>query len=121
MKTKIWSAVAICFFLGATASAEAATFTSGSTGADGALAPTANTTLTVPASGVFNFTTVTIPASITVTFKKNAANTPVVILAMGDVTIAGVVRVNGADGAGQAPGEGGVAVPQAGADSLAPG
>lgn len=107
MKTKIWSAVAIRFFLGATASAEAATFTSGSTGADGAFSPTANTTLTLPASGVFNFTTVNVPSGVTVTFKKNSVNTPAVILATGDLTISGWIKVNGADSLYLSPGEGG--------------
>ena len=70
--------------------AMAQTFNSGSTGADGPFSPTATTTLTLPPSGVFNFTTVNIPSSVTVRFTKNAANTPVTILASGDVTIARV-------------------------------
>ena len=65
----------------------AQTFSSGSTGADGVFAPTASTTVPLPPSGVFNFTTVTIPAGVTVTFARNAANTPVTILATGDVTV----------------------------------
>lgn len=76
----------------------AQTFSSGSTGADGAFAPTANITLTIPPDGVFNFTTVTIPAGVTVTFQRNAANTPVTILATGDVTITGLISVNGEPG-----------------------
>lgn len=76
----------------------AQTFSSGSTGADGAFAPAANTTLTLPPTGIFNFTTVTVPAGVTVTFARNTANTPVTILATGDVTIAGSINVNGADG-----------------------
>ena len=64
-------------------------FNSGSTGADGAFNPTTNTSLQMPASGVFNFTTVNIPFGVTVTFIRNAANTPVVILASGNVTITG--------------------------------
>jgi hypothetical protein len=73
-------------------------FDSGSTGADGAFNPLVNTELQLPPSGVFNFTTVTIPAGITVTFKRNAANTPVVILASGDVTVAGAINLSGAAG-----------------------
>lgn len=73
-------------------------FTSGSTGSDGAFSPTVNTQLTLPASGVFNFTSVNIPTGVTVTFKKNALNTPVVLLASGNVTIAGTVSVNGTNG-----------------------
>lgn len=97
----------------------AQTFTSGSTGADGAFTPTcAPTPCTVavplPASGVFNYTTVTIPAGVTVTYTKNAANTPVTILATGDVTINGTLNLDGEKGkiattglAPTPPGEGG--------------
>ncbi len=77
--------------------AGAGTFVSGSTGADGACNPTIpQTELQLPPNGVFNFTTVNIPVGVTVTFKKNAANTPVYILATGDVTIAGTIDVSGA-------------------------
>ncbi len=74
-------------------------FTSGSTGALGALNPTVDTTLEMPADGIFHYTTINIPQNVTVRFKKNAANTPVVILATGDVTIAGTLTVAGGDGA----------------------
>jgi hypothetical protein len=76
----------------------AQTFTSGSTGADGAFSPSSNTVLTLPPSGVFNFTTMNIPSGVTVTFTKNAANTPAVLLATGNVTINGVINVSGAVG-----------------------
>jgi hypothetical protein len=80
--------------------AGAQTFDSGSTGADGAFTPTeATTTLALPPSGVFHFTTVNIPAGVTVRFTRNATNTPVTILASGDVTIAGTIDVGGAKGA----------------------
>lgn len=88
-------ASAIALALGSTV---AQAFTSGSTGSDGAFSPTVNTQLTLPASGVFNFTSVNIPAGVTVTFKKNALNTPVVLLASGNVTIAGIVDVSGTNG-----------------------
>jgi hypothetical protein len=79
----------------------AQSFSSGSTGADGAFTPpTGVTTLTLPPSGVFNFTTVTIAANATVKFTRNAANTPVTMLASGNVTIAGVIDVSGAAGGG---------------------
>lgn len=76
----------------------AATFNSGSTGADGAFAPAADTVLTLPPNGVFNFTTVNIPAGVTVTFNRNAANTPVTFLATGDVAIAGTIDISGQNG-----------------------
>lgn len=69
-------------------------YDSGSTGTDGDFSPTVNTELQVPESGVFNFTTVNIPTGVIVTFKKNTTNTPVVMLASGNVTIAGTINVN---------------------------
>jgi hypothetical protein len=84
-----------------------AAFTSGSTGADGALAPATNAVLTVPESGVFNFTTVNIPSGVTITFTKNSKNSPVTILASGNVTIAGAINLNGTDANGINPGVGG--------------
>ena len=74
------------------------TFNSGSTGADGPFSPASNTTLALPPSGVFNFTTINIPAGVTVTFTKNAANTPAILLATGAVTINGTVDVSGSAG-----------------------
>ena len=77
----------------------AQTFNSGSTGADGAFnPPVGTTTLSPPQSGTFNFTTVNVPTGATVRFTRNAANTPVTILASGNVTIAGVVDIRGTDG-----------------------
>jgi hypothetical protein len=74
-------------------------FNSGSTGADGALAPTVNTQITLPESGILNYTSVNIPAGVTVTFKKNTLNTPVYLLASGNVSIAGAIDITGTAGA----------------------
>lgn len=87
-------------------------FSSGSTGEDGpfnpACTPTPCTvTVALPPSGVFNFTTVDIPQGVTVIFKRNAANTPVTMLATGDVTISGRVDVSGEDASSHVPGRGG--------------
>ncbi len=68
----------------------------GGTGADGAFAPTVSTELQLPPDGVFNFSSVSIPAGVTVVFKRNAANTPVVWKVAGDVTVAGTIDVSGA-------------------------
>lgn len=81
-----------------------ASFVSGSSGADGAFNPTANTVLQLPPDGIFNFTTVNIPSGVTVTFTKNAANTPVYILATGDVTIAGTINVDAGSASSSVPG-----------------
>lgn len=87
--------------------ASAGQFVSGSTGADGPFNPAADIELQLPPDGVFNYTTVNIPSYVTVTFKKNAANTPVYILATGDVTIAGTIHVDGTAGNGIIAGKGG--------------
>jgi hypothetical protein len=88
--------LALVFFGSFTAFAQ--TYSSGSTGADGPLSPTANITLPLPPDGIFHFTTVNIPAGVMVSFTRNSANTPVTLLATGDVTIAGVISVNGGHG-----------------------
>lgn len=72
-------------------------FNSGSTGSLGAFAPASNMVVTLPADGVLNYTTITIPSGVTVTFQRNAANTPVTMLAQGNISIAGTIRVNGDD------------------------
>jgi hypothetical protein len=83
------------------------TFSSGSTGADGAFAPTTNQTIQVPPSGVFNYTTVNIPGNVTITYTRNAKNTPVIILASGNVSIAGNINVPGEGGRTHGGGLGG--------------
>lgn len=82
-------------------------FTSGSTGADGAFNPTSDTQLQLPPDGIFNFTTVNVPSGVTVTFTRNEANTPVYILATGDVVIAGTIDVSGENGISITGGKGG--------------
>jgi hypothetical protein len=84
-----------------------AQFSSGSTGADGPLNVTSNTTLDLPASGVFHFTTVTVASNVTLRFNPNALNTPVHLLATGDVAIAGTIDVSGQAGTITAGGRGG--------------
>lgn len=91
-------------------------FNSGSTGALGAFSPATNTVVTLPADGILNYTTVTIPAGVMVTFQRNALNTPVTLLATGNVTIGGIINVNGqngitATGAGAGPIPGGLGGP----------
>lgn len=98
MRKSIIAVTAIWFLLFLGVNAEAGDFVSGSTGADGAFAPAADTTLQLPANGIFNFTTVNIPTGVTVKFQRNIANTPVYILATGDVTIAGTIDVSGEKG-----------------------
>ncbi|MCB1876818.1 MAG: hypothetical protein KDH88_12670 [Chromatiales bacterium] len=89
-------------------------FDSGSTGADGAFSPSVDTRLDLPESGVFNFSSLTIPEGVTVTFNKNTANTPVVILVNGDASIAGSIDVSGFN----SPGVGAAGDGNAGDDGL---
>src|SRR5260370_33593599 len=82
-----------------------AQFSSGSRAAEGALNPTANVPLALPPSGVFHFTTVNVPSGVTGRFTRNAANTPVTMLAQGDIVIAGTLDISGsAGGAGSLTG-----------------
>lgn len=97
-------AIALVFLVGRTAQAQ---FNSGSTGSDGPFAPTASQAVQLPASGVFNFTTINIPAGVTITFTPNANNTPVILLASGNVTIAGNINVNASAANGRVGGKGG--------------
>ena len=58
--------------------------------------------------GVLNFTTITVPFGATVTFKRNAANTPVYLAATGAINIFGTIDVSARGGfAGPGGGEGG--------------
>ena len=84
-----------------------AAFDSGSTGVEGEFAPTSNVVVQIPESGIFNFTTVNIPSGATVTFTKNSQNTPVTMLATGDVTIAGTISVSGGNAVNTLQGVGG--------------
>lgn len=109
------NAILVALFAPAVASA----FDSGSTGVDGAFNPTVDTVLQLPSNGIFNFTNVNIPAGVTVSFQKNTTNTPVTLLASGDVVVEGTLHVSagwsapvGAAGDGNIgddglPGEGG--------------
>ncbi len=49
-------------------------------------------------TGILNFTTIQVRSGETLKFVRNAANTPVVFLAQGDVTIAGTVNLDGQPG-----------------------
>jgi len=83
-------------------------FDSGSTGALGAFNPQTTTQVTLPHDGKLNYTTVNIPQNVTVTFKNlSSYNSPVYMLATGDVTIAGTINVNGDNATSTITGKGG--------------
>ena len=92
------------------------TLSSGSTGVDGALTLTTPGTvifdpaalgIDVDGDNVFNFTTITVASGATLTFNRNAFNTPVYLLATGDVVITGKIDVSGRNRSGNSPGTGG--------------
>jgi hypothetical protein len=99
-------------------------FSSGSTGTNGALNITTNTTLQLWPHGQFHYTAVTIASNATLTFTPNSLNTPVYLLAQGDVVINGTIDVSGKapTGAwGGAGGPGGFPGGNAGNDGYGPG
>ena len=89
---------AVALLIAAPSSAQ--TFVSGSTGADGALdlatmnCPGGTCYVQLPPDGVLNYTTVSVPSNRTLIFRPNLRNTPVTILAQGDVTIAGTIDIS---------------------------
>jgi hypothetical protein len=69
---------------------------SGSNGSDGAFNPTQNVEINMAdrPDGIYHYKSVNIPSGVTVTFKPNAANTPVVWLVQGSVVIGGVINLS---------------------------
>jgi hypothetical protein len=100
-----------------------AQFSSGSDGSYGPIDVPDFTTLPlpVPPNGIFNATTVTVGVCASLTFDRNALNTPIYLLATGDIVVGspgcGNILVNGGGGT---PNLGGVAGP-GGFDGGAPG
>ena len=83
------------------------TFNCGSDGTYGPMEITTNTTLDLPPDGKFNCTTITIASGATLNFTPNALNTPVYLLATGDVVINGTIDVSGSLSTSSAGGLGG--------------
>lgn len=98
MKTKL-ALLCVPLVLSGLLATARAQFNSGSDGSYGALNPTNSMTIQLPPNGILNCTTVTIPQNVSLTFAKNALNTPVYILATGDVNIAGAIYIQGQSGA----------------------
>lgn len=96
----LWAAI----LLPATLSAQ---FSSGSNGSYGPLNVTSGTvTLTVPADGIFHCTTINVTGGL-LKFTPNAKNTPVYLLATGDVTISSNISVDGSPSNNATGGKGG--------------
>ncbi len=105
-----------------------AQFDSGSDGSYGPLVVSASdpdsVVLDLPADGIIHATTVSIAVGHTLFFNRNPLNTPVIILATGDVVLDGRINVSGANGSsstGGLGGPGGFNGGSPGADSIPPG
>ena len=84
--------------------ARAQSFDAGSNGSLGALNVTeTDLTVDLPPDGRLQYTTVTVAAGRTLRFNRNALNTPVYVLAQGDVVVNGVIDVSGAQAPGSPP------------------
>ncbi len=96
--------------------ARAQGFDSGSDGSFGAINITTVTAVNLPPDGIIRCTTFTIAPNISLTFNRNALNTPVYILAQGDIVISGQLDIHGSPGSstsGSKPGLPGLGGPGA--------
>jgi hypothetical protein len=79
-------------------------FDTGSDGSLGALnVEAADVTVDLPPDGRLHYTTVTVAGGRTLRFRRNALNTPVYLLAQGDVVINGTIDVSGSTAPGSPP------------------
>jgi hypothetical protein len=105
-------------------STHAQSFSSGSTGADGPFNCSQSQVVCdvqLPESGILNYTTVNVEGSSIVKFKRNFRNTPVIMLAQGNVVIAGQINVSPPFASQQTPGPGGFFGGDVGQSGLGPG
>ena len=70
-------------------------FSSGSNGSFGPINITTNTTIDLPPDGIIHATTVNVGTNATLRFNRNVINTPVYLLATGDVLIEGTIDITG--------------------------
>lgn len=88
-----------------------AQFSSGSNGSFGAINVPNGETLVVdlPADGILNCTTVTVGFNAVLAFNRNPLNTPIYLLATGNVLVnsGGFIQVSGGNAGGAVPGKGG--------------
>lgn len=107
MKTMRWAVWAGAWlWMGSSAMAQGG-FESGSNGALGDVVITNDTQMLLPPDGRLHFKSFAVRQGATLSFLKNANNTPVYLLSQGDVLIAGVIGVDGGWGNQVGPGLGG--------------
>lgn len=95
MKPILTTALLAVIWTVALPQAQAQGFSSGSDGSYGAMNITSNTTLALPADGIFRCTTITVASGATLKFTRNPLNTPVTLLAQGDVIVNGTIDISG--------------------------
>ena len=104
MKAKNQLLAAILLAVSSLTPAWAQNFDAGSNGSLGALSVAdADVTVDLPPDGRLHYTTVTVAAGRTLRFTRNALNTPVQLLAQGDVLIDGVISVDGSQAPASPP------------------
>ncbi len=97
-----------CFLILWGASQARSQFDSGSDGTFGAIDfQLGDPAIVLPPDGIVNATTINVAEGASMGFVKNEFNTPVFLLATGDVTIAGTINVNGGGGNASVGGSGG--------------
>jgi hypothetical protein len=101
----------------------AQSFDAGSDGSLGDVVIATSTNLDLPPDGKLKFKSLTLNSGVTLSFNRNAKNTPVYILSQGDIVISGTITVDGATriiNTGGAGGPGGFdgGKPGFGADAL---
>ena len=87
--------------------ARAQGFDVGSNGSGGDVVISTNTTMDLPPDGRIHVRSLTVNSGVTLQFRKNTNNTPVVILAQSSIVVDGTISVNGFDRSNLAGGEGG--------------
>jgi hypothetical protein len=78
------------------AASRAQSFDAGSDGSLGDLVVTNNLALDLPPDGKLHFRSLTVNSGATLSFNRNARNTPVFILAQNEVVVNGTINVDGA-------------------------
>lgn len=115
-ETRIWTVRQALSLLAGTLLAacavrlEAQSFDVGSNGSLGDVVISQNTTLDLPPDGKLHYKSLTVNSGVVLGFKRNARNTPVMILSQGDIVVSGTIDVQGSDGTsndGGTPGPGG--------------
>ena len=85
----------------------AAAFDSGSDGSNGDLIVEGNQSVALPPDGVLRYGKIHIKGDATLTFQRNARNSPVTLLATNEVIIEGNIVLDGTAATGVTPGKGG--------------